>query len=296
MVVCLLSQPAYRNLALSAWLSLFCVHRCFPSLASEVILLTHPKGTMYFFVLRRIACYASLLLLAVFLAQPALGSPRPNILFIMSDDHAYQAISAYDSQLNKTPHIDRLANEGIRFDRCYVTDSICGPSRACLLTGKYSHTNGVRDNFTAFDGSQVTMPKLLQAAGYQTAIIGKWHLKSDPTGFDHWDILPGQGKYYRPDFRTAEGKRAVPGYVTDITTDLAIEWLEENRDASRPFLLMVHHKAPHRPWDPAPEHLSAYDGVDFPEPASLADDYTGRTSASTTAEMRIEQMRPAGDL
>ena len=146
-----------------------------------------------------------------------LAADRPNILFIMSDDHAYQAISAYDGSRNQTPNIDRIAHEGMRFDRCYVTNSLCGPSRACILTGKYSHKNGFYDNTShkPFDGSQVTFPKLLQKAGYQTAIVGKWHLESEPTGFDFWEILPGQGQYYRPDFITAAGTRAVPGYVTE---------------------------------------------------------------------------------
>ncbi|WP_231956301.1 sulfatase family protein [Posidoniimonas polymericola] len=221
---------------------------------------------------------------------------RPNIVFIMSDDHAYQAISAYDGSLNQTPNLDRLAAEGVRFDRCYVTDSICSPSRACILTGKYGHRNGVTNNYTKFDGGQVTFPKLLQRAGYQTAMIGKWHLGSDPTGFDHWDILPGQGKYYRPDFRTADGQRAVDGYVTDVTTDLAVRWLTEQRATDKPFLLMMHHKAPHRPWDPAPDKLAAYRGREFPQPATFDDDYQGRASAARLAEMRIEQMRPSPDL
>jgi arylsulfatase A-like enzyme len=222
--------------------------------------------------------------------------PKPNFVFIMSDDHAYQAVSAYGSQLNKTPNIDRIAAEGIRFDRCYVTNSICAPSRACILTGKHSHANGVLDNYTEFDGSQWIFPKALQQAGYQTAMIGKWHLKSDPTGFDYWDILPGQGKYYRPDFRNVNGKRAVEGYVTNITTDLAIAWLNGagadepgllRRDPQRPFLLMLHHKAPHRPWDPAPERLREFADRELPEPATLFDDYHSRTSAAVDAEMRI---------
>ena len=182
---------------------------------------------------------------------------RPNILFIISDDHGYQAVSAYGCGLNKTPNIDRIAAEGARFDRCYVTNSLCGPSRACILTGKYSHKNGFYDNQGGtFDGSQVTFPKLLRSAGYQTAIVGKWHLVSDPTGFDYWDILPGQGQYYRPDFISAKGRRSVPGYVTEVITDLAIDWLKNKRDAKRPFLMMVQHKAPHRPWEPAPEKLT----------------------------------------
>lgn len=242
-----------------------------------------------------------LMLMAVWMLAgvASIGLARPNILFIMSDDHAYQSIGAYGSKMNKTPHLDRIANEGVRFDRCYVTDSICGPSRATILTGKYGHLHGVRDNYTEFDGSQPTFPKQLKQAGYQTAIIGKWHLKSDPTGFDHWDILPGQGKYYRPVFRTPEGRRDIPGYVTDVTTDLAIDWLTdkggEGRASDKPFLLMVHHKAPHRPWDPATKYLDDY-SEQLPKPETLADDYRGKASAIVDAEMRIEQMRLSPDL
>ncbi len=221
---------------------------------------------------------------------------RPNILFIMSDDHAYQAISAYGSNRNKTPNIDRLAAEGMRFDRCYVTNSICGPSRATILTGKYSHKNGFYDNHSRFDGRQTTLPKLLQKAGYQTAIVGKWHLVSDPTGFDHWEILPGQGKCYRPDFISAAGKSAVPGYVTDVTTQKAVDWLREGRDASKPFFLMVHHKAPHRRWEPAPEKLTLFEHGSIPEPETLFDDYANRGTAARHADMRIREMDPDTDL
>jgi arylsulfatase A-like enzyme len=221
---------------------------------------------------------------------------RPNILFIMSDDHAYQAIGAYGSNRNKTPHIDRIAAEGVRFDRCYVTNSICGPSRATILTGKYSHKNGFYDNHSRFDGSQVTLPKLLQQAGYQTAIVGKWHLVTDPTGFDHWEILPGQGKYYRPDFISAEGKSAVSGYVTQVTTQKALDWLREKRDVSKPFMLMVQHKAPHRPWEPAPQKLALFQHGSIPEPATLFDDYANRGTAAKHAEMRIDQMVQNVDL
>jgi arylsulfatase A-like enzyme len=183
-------------------------------------------------------------------AESRAAEARPNIVYIMSDDHGYQAISAYGSKLTSTPNIDRIANEGVRFDRCYVTNSLCGPSRACLLTGTYSHTNGMYDHYTStFNDSLPTFPKLLQAAGYQTAFVGKWHLTSDPAGFDHWDMLPGQGKYYKPDFVTAEGRTANPGYATDIITEKSLDWLEQERDPDKPFLLIVHHKAPHRPWD-----------------------------------------------
>jgi arylsulfatase A-like enzyme len=230
-------------------------------------------------------------------ASTALAAGRPNILFVMSDDHAYQAVSAYGGKLNRTPNIDRIAAEGMRFDRCYVTNSLCGPSRACILTGKYSHKNGFFDNTSGkFDGNQTTFPKLLQAAGYQTAVIGKWHLVSDPTGFDHWDILPGQGQYYRPDFISAAGRRDVPGYVTHITTDLALKWLRSGRDAKKPFMLMVHYKAPHRPWDPAHGKLADREQEKIPEPATLFDDYATRGRAARDAHMRLGQMKPESDV
>ena len=214
---------------------------------------------------------------------------RPNIVFIFSDDHAYQAISAYGSQLTQTPNIDRIAEEGMRFDRCYVTNSICGPSRACILTGKYSHKNGIFFNGQEFDNSQQTFPKLLQAAGYQTAIVGKWHLghASPPQGFDHWNLLHTQGYYYQPKFVGPLGIRQHVGYVTDLITDFTLQWLNNGRDPDRPFLLMLQHKAPHRPWDPAIEHLDDFEGVEFPEPTTLFDEYRNRASAARLAKMRI---------
>ena len=211
----------------------------------------------------------------------------PNILFVFADDHAYQAISAYGSKINQTPNIDRLAREGMRFDRCLVTNSICAPSRAVILSGKYSHLNGVLDNQLAFDGNQQTFPKLLQQAGYQTALIGKWHLKSDPTGFDHWEVLPGQGAYYNPDFRTREGAKTYPGHTTDIATDLALDWLENTRAPDQPFLLMYQHKAPHRNWMPGLEYLSMFDGETVPEPETLFDDYSHRASPARNQEMEV---------
>lgn len=211
---------------------------------------------------------------------------RPNILFVFSDDHAYQAISAYGSVLNRTPNIDRIAREGVRFDTALVTNSICGPSRAVILTGKYSHLNGFKDNSSKFDGSQQTFPKLLQSAGYQTAIFGKWHLVTDPTGFDEWQVLPGQGSYYNPDFLTRGGRKRYEGYVTEITTDLSLDWLN-NRDKSRPWLLMCQHKAPHRNWLPAPSKLYTYEGVQFPEPPTLFDDYEHRASPAHKQTMEI---------
>ncbi|UCD29761.1 MAG: sulfatase [Planctomycetota bacterium] len=219
--------------------------------------------------------------------QDTPSSQRPNILFIFTDDHASHAISAYGSMINKTPHIDRLADEGMRFDNCFCTNSICAPSRAVIQTGKHSHLNGVEDNGKVFDGSQQTFPKLLQKAGYQTAIIGKWHLKSEPTGFDYWEVLPGQGNYYNPDFKTPNGKVRYTGYCTDITTDLALKWLKENRDKTKPFMLMCQHKAPHRAWQPGPKHLTMYDDVMIPEPPTLFDDYQGRGTAAKNQEMTI---------
>ncbi|HEX4413854.1 MAG TPA: sulfatase [Lacipirellulaceae bacterium] len=240
----------------------------------------------------------SLAVLSWLASTGAAQSERPNILFIMSDDHAYQAISAYDGSRNQTPNIDRIAKEGMRFDRCYVTNSLCGPSRAVILTGKYSHKNGFYDNTShkPFDGSQVTFPKLLKQAGYQTAIVGKWHLESEPTGFDFWEILQGQGQYYRPDLITAEGKRAVPGYVTEIITNEALNWLKTKRDPNRPFALMVQHKAPHRPWSPAPQKLGDREGEKIAEPPTLFDDYATRGTAAHKADMRISQMNPPTDL
>ena len=218
---------------------------------------------------------------------PSGDSARPNIIFIMSDDHAYQAIGAYGSVLNETPNIDRLADEGMRFDRAYVSNSICSPSRAVILTGKHSHLNGVRNNLDQFDDQQQTFPKLLQQAGYQTAIVGKWHLKTVPTGFDYWRVLPGQGHYYQPEFRTPDGTVTLQGYVTDLITDGAVDWLESGRDPSQPFMLMVQNKAPHREWLPAQHHLQDFKDVQLPEPDTLLDDYAGRGTAAATAEMRI---------
>ena len=230
--------------------------------------------------------------------QEAFDAPRkPNIVFVFADDHAYQAISAYGSKINKTPNIDRLAEEGMRFDRCLVTNSICAPARAVILSGKYSHLNGVLDNRLEFDGSQQTFPKLLQGAGYQTAVIGKWHLKSDPTGFDYWEVLPGQGAYYNPDLRTAAGPTRYEGHTTDIITDLTLDWLKEKRDPEKPFMLMYQHKAPHRNWMPGPEYLSMYDGEALPEPETLFDDYSHRASPASQQTMEIgRHMTDAYDL
>ncbi len=220
----------------------------------------------------------------------AAGKP-PNIVFIFADDHAYQAISAYGDarHLIQTPYIDRLAREGMIFNRAVVPNSICGPSRASVLTGKYSHANGFYDNNRGrFDGSQPTMPKLLHAAGYQTAIVGKWHLVTDPTGFDYWDILPGQGRYYNPPMIRMGERVQRDGYVTDIITDLSLDWLKQ-RDKSKPFLLMCQHKAPHREWSPNLKYLNWNQDRKFAEPETLFDDYSGRGKAEREQNMTLAQ-------
>jgi arylsulfatase A-like enzyme len=227
---------------------------------------------------------------------PATTGARPNILFVFTDDHAYQAIGAYGSRINKTPNMDRLAREGMLFRNAFVTNSICAPSRAVILTGKYSHLNGVLDNVLTFDGSQQTFSKLLQKAGYQTALIGKWHLKSDPTGFDYWQILIGQGPYYNPPMIENGTKVTHTGYTTDIITDIALDWLKNRRDQKKPFMLMYQHKAPHRDWQPGPKYLTKYDNMTIPEPDTLFDDYSGRGSPAKTQEMSIEKSLNETDL
>ncbi|MDG1837650.1 MAG: sulfatase-like hydrolase/transferase [Phycisphaerales bacterium] len=204
---------------------------------------------------------------------------QPNIIFIYSDDHAAAAVSAHGSTINKTRNIDRIATEGAIFENAFCTNGICAPARAVVLTGLNSHHNGIIDNATRLDPTVPTFPSMLQNAGYQTAMIGKWHLRSDPVGFDHWEVLPGQGHYYAPDFRSTAGTRRINGYVTDITTDLALEWLEEDRDQQKPFMLMLQHKAPHRNWMPGPDHLNTLDDANIPAPATLLDDWNGRLAA-----------------
>ena len=212
----------------------------------------------------------------------------PNILFIMSDDHAYQAISAYGHNLNETPNIDRIAKEGAIFTRACVTNSICAPSRAVMLTGKHSFINGKVDNVQPFDWDQDNFPKLLQAHGYQTAMIGKIHLDGLPQGFDYSMVLPGQGHYYNPDFLVNGEQQRLEGYVTEITTEYALKWLEEMRDKDKPFCLMYHQKAPHRNWQPAPKYLTLYDDKTFDPPANYFDDYEGRGTAAKEQEMEID--------
>ncbi|GAB5552970.1 MAG: sulfatase [Saprospiraceae bacterium] len=205
----------------------------------------------------------------------------------MSDDHAYQAISAYSDHLIHTPNIDRLAKEGILFTNASVTNSICAPSRATILTGKHTHINGKIDNLTPFDTTQVTFPQLFQKAGYQTAMFGKLHFGNNPKGVDDFMILPGQGEYINPDFITPRGDTTIMGYVTDVITDLTLNWLDKKRDAEKPFMLMYLHKAPHRNWWPRADKFNEYVKKTFPEPESLLDDYKNRGTAAKTAEMNL---------
>ncbi len=222
------------------------------------------------------------------------AAERPNILFIMTDDHAAHALSCYGSKVNVTPHMDRIAKDGVRFSNAFVTNSICTPSRATILTGKYSHRNGT-PVFNRFDGSQATVAKLLQAAGYHTGMIGKWHLGSDPTGFDQWIVLPGQGAYRDPEFLTASGRLKVKGYATDVITDLGVEWLEK-RPKEKPFFLMLHHKAPHRLWEPDEKNRALFAKRTIPEPASLFDDYKTRPAALPENEQTIAKDLTRRDL
>jgi arylsulfatase A-like enzyme len=212
---------------------------------------------------------------------------RPNILFIMSDDHAYQAISAYSDRLLQTPNIDRIAKEGMLFTNASVTNSICAPSRATILTGKHTHINGKIDNIMKFDTTQVTFPQLFQNAGYETAMYGKLHFGNNPKGVDDFMILPGQGSYINPKFITPEGDTTITGYVTDIITDLTIDWLDKKRNPDKPFLMMYLHKAPHRAWWPSPEKFAEFSKRTFPEPPTLFDNYENRGRAAKEAAMTI---------
>ncbi|ONI43404.1 sulfatase [Candidatus Epulonipiscioides gigas] len=216
---------------------------------------------------------------------------QPNIIFIMTDDHAAHAMSCYGSKINTTPNMDRIANEGMRFDNCFCTNSICAPSRAVILSGKHSHLNGVETLADNFDGRQQTFPKLLQTAGYQTAMIGKWHLglggNYDPTGFDYYCVLHGQGEYFNPIMKEQGIDKTFEGYATDIIGDMSIDFIKE-RDKSKPFLLMCHHKAPHRPWDPSEPYKDMYKDGDIPVPETFNDDYATRCDAAREATMTIE--------
>lgn len=243
-----------------------------------------------------LACSCGLTTTAPRAAIAAEGK-RPNIVFIFSDDHAYQAIGAYNDprKLLDTPNLDRLAREGMRFNRCVVPNSICGPSRATVLTGKYSHLNGFYNNSNSvFDGNQTTVAKLMQGAGYQTAVVGKWHLQSEPTGFDYWHILPGQGVYYNPPMIDNGKQVKHEGYTTDLITDISLDWLKD-RDKSKPFLLMCQHKAPHREWSPPLRHLGHDRDRKYPEPATLFDDYSGRGKAEHDQDMTIARTMTRSD-
>lgn len=238
-----------------------------------------------------------LLLISIGLTEAnANQQKRPNILFIFTDDHASHSMSCYGSKINQTPNLDRIAREGMLFNNCFCTNSICGPSRAVILTGKHSHLNGFKQNGNKFDGSQQTFPKILRKNGYQTAIVGKWHLATQPTGFDYSEILIGQGPYYNPPM-VKNGKRVKHvGYTTDIITDLALDYLKNSRDADKPFMLMYQHKAPHRNWQPGPNYLHMYDDVTIAEPDNLFDNYEGRGSAAKQQDMTIATTMTPFDL
>ncbi len=219
-------------------------------------------------------------------------SQRPNILFVFSDDHAPHAIGAYNGwlkQVNPTPTIDKLAMDGMLFQRSFCSNSICGPSRAVILSGKHSHKNGFMNNGNSFDWNQQIFPKILRKNGYQTAIYGKSHLKGKPQGFDDWAVLPGQGLYYNPDMIFADGRRRIDGYCTDIVTDLAVDWLKKKRDKDKPFMLMVQHKAPHRNWMPAMRHLNLYDDIEIPEPPTLFDKWEDNAPPARHQELEVDR-------
>ena len=238
-------------------------------------------------------------ILILLLAACTSNNEQPNILFFFSDDHTSQAISAYGDGRIETPNIDRLAEEGVLFENCFCTNAICAPSRAVVLTGKYSHLNGVKDNSLPFDGSQQTFVKILKNSGYRTAIIGKWHLKSEPTGFDYWQVLPGQGKYFNPDFIEMGENITREGYVTDIITEQAAAWIE-NYNYDEPFCLLLHHKAPHADWE-WPDELKDEFIDEFPLPENFHDDYQGRQAAAysrlkvDTAQWNIHYRYRFGD-
>lgn len=246
----------------------------------------------------RLLLYFTVFMLSLSACQQAAEEPaeRPNIVFIMSDDHAYQAISAYDERLIYTPNIDRIAREGMLFTNASVTNSICAPSRATILTGKHAHIHGKIDNVFPFDTTNITFPQILHDSGYQTAMFGKLHFGNNPKGFDEFKILPGQGDYYNPDFITSDGDTSIQGYVTDIITDMTLDWLGNRREEDKPFMLFYLHKASHREWFPAPRHYKEFTQRTFPEPATLFDDYEGRGTAAKEAEMNLlEHMTISAD-
>ena len=242
--------------------------------------------------LRRLTFPALTLLWLVFFLCSGVNAERPNILFLFSDDHAIKSISAYGGPLAEvapTPNIDRIARQGAVFTNSFCANSICGPSRATILTGKHSHKNGFMRNGNTFDPNQWTVAKSLQQGGYNTAVIGKWHLKTNPVGFDHWEIFPGQGSYYNPVFIQMDGsKQRFEGYATDLTTQKAIDWLD-GRDRTKPFFLMCQHKAPHRTFSPAMRHLGSFDESEIPEPETLFDDYYNRHGSLAKNEMEIDR-------
>ncbi len=223
------------------------------------------------------------------------GREQPNIIYIMSDDHAAHAISAYGSRINKTPNIDRISKGGMRMENCFCTNSICTPSRAAILSGQYSHKNGVYTLADKLDGARNNVAKELQAAGYQTAMIGKWHLVNDPTGFDYWNILPGQGAYHDPVFIEAAGRKKYEGYCTDLIGDFSLNWLKQ-RDKKKPFFMMCHHKAPHRPWQPSAKYAKLFDGQTIPEPDNLLDKYEGRAESVAAVKMKVGEDSTKTDL
>ncbi|MBL8186793.1 MAG: sulfatase [Acidobacteria bacterium] len=240
-------------------------------------------------------CLAALAVFSPSTAQVQTPARRPNVVFIMTDDHAAHALSAYGSRLNKTPHLDRLAKEGMKFENAFVTNSICTPSRAVILTGKYSHLNGV-PVFNHIDNTQPQLQKYLQAAGYHTGMVGKWHLGGNdpkrpddgkPVGFDYWNILPGQGAYFDPVMIEMGERKKLSGYTTDIITDLAMGFIEK-RPKDKPFFLMYHHKAPHRNWQPAEKYRKQFENYDPPIPATFDDDYKGKSDASRQSTMHID--------
>jgi len=241
-------------------------------------------------------CYLTLLLLLIpFQFVQGQTQKRPNIIYIMSDDHANKAISAYDSTLIQTPNIDRLADEGMLFTNANVTNSLCAPSRAVILTGKYSNVNGLRDNRDLFNGDQLSWVKVLRKNGYYTSIIGKWHLKTKPQGFDYWDILVGQGHYYNPRFIENGDTSRVHGYVTDLIMDKALQKLK-SRDKSKPFAMLIHNKAPHRSWMPDSAHIDMFDDKKIPLPETFFDDYTTRSAAPKEQDMEVRHMFLSHDL